>query len=145
MKTFKVIEASILYKNETKLIPLQDGIIINQENVARSWAIELFTVSELTSYFEDLVASQELVEARVVISYPENEPAPLEVVAYSVKKVGDGISVLLRGTIKRARRKYAEGLLSELIDEGLEGPALLERFEKDMKERPALKKDSEEN
>lgn len=144
MKTFKVIEASILSENETKLIPLQDGIIINQENVARSWAIELFTVRELKAYFDDLVASQELVETRVVISYPENEPAPFEVMAYSVKEVGDGISVLFRGTLKRARRKYAEGLLSELIDEGLEGSALLERFEKDMKERPTLKKDTVE-
>lgn len=144
MKTFKVIETSILSKNETTLVPLEDGIIINQENAARSWAIELFTTKELKSYFDDLVATQELVEARVVISYPENEPAPFEVMAYSCVEVGDGISVLFRGTLKRARRKYAEGLLSELIDEGLEGTALLERFEKDMKERPALKKDIEE-
>ncbi|MFC4354147.1 YwpF family protein [Chryseomicrobium palamuruense] len=143
MKTFKVIEASILSENETKRIPLEDGIIINQENIARSWAIELFTVRDLKSFFDDLVASQELVEARVVISYPENEPAPFEVMAYSVKEVGEGISVLFRGTLKRARRKYAEGLLYELIDEGLEGAALLERFEKDMKERPVLKKDQD--
>ena len=127
-------------EHESKLIPLEDGIIINQENEARSWAIELFTTKELKEYFDDLVASQELVEARVVISYPENEPAPFEMMAYSVKAVGDSISVLLRGTLKRARRKYAEGLLAELIEDGFEGDDLLVRFEKAMKERPTLKK-----
>lgn len=144
MKTFKVIEASILSEHESKLIPLEDGIIINQENEARSWAIELFTTKELKEYFDDLVASQELVEARVVISYPENEPAPFEMMAYSVKAVGNSISVLLRGTLKRARRKYAEGLLAELIEDGFEGDDLLVRFEKAMKERPTLKKSEDE-
>lgn len=143
MKTFKVIETSILSANETKLIPLEDGIIINQENAARSWAIELFTTRDLKPYFDSLVDSQELVEARVVISYPENEPAPFEVMVYSVKSIGEQISVLFRGTLKQARRKYAEGLLADLIEDGLEGSELLERFEKDMKERPSLKKDKE--
>lgn len=144
MKTFKVIETSILSQHESKLVPIEDGIIINQENASRSWAIELFTTKDLKPYFDDLVATQEIVEARVVISYPENEPAPFEVMAYSVKQVGDSISVLFRGTLKQARRKYAEGLLAELIEDGFEGDALLERFEKAMKERPVLKEDEDE-
>lgn len=58
-----------------------------------------------------------------------------------VKKIGDHISVLMKGRLKRARSQYAEGLLEELISEGYEGSALLEKFESDMKNRPRLKKD----
>ena len=53
--------------------------------------------------------------------------------------------MLLKGRLKRARSQYAEQLLEELIGEGLEGDELLQRFESDMRSRPRLKKDLDEN
>ena len=141
MKTFKMISISIIRNNEESTIPLVDGIIINQENTARSWILELFIDKTHDAFFKELQVSNEKIDAKVVISYPENEPAAFEVVVYSVKDIGEHISVLLRGTLNLARRKYAESLLSELIEEGLTGEELLTKFEQDMKIRPTLKKD----
>ena len=49
------------------------------------------------------------------------------------------ISVLLKGTLKAQRKRYAEQLLQELLAEGLSNEELLARFENGMKERPKLK------
>lgn len=141
MKTFKMISIDIIKEKEIFSIPLEDGIVINQENTSRSWILELFIDQKHEAFFKQFQSSNEVINARVVISYPENEPAHFEVVTYSVKEIGQHISVLLKGTLKRVRRKYAESLLAELIEEGLSGEELLAKFEQDMKTRPSLKKD----
>ena len=94
------------------------------------------------TFFEQYKCSGELMEVKVIISYPENEPASFEVAVNAVKTIGDYVSVLFTGTLKRVRRKYAEQLLSELVSSGLSGDELISRFEKDMHNRPQLKKDS---
>lgn len=143
LKTFKMISVGILDDDKIVDFPLVDGIIINQENSHRLWVLELFIASEHAAYFDRLKESGELVEARVVISYPGNEPAGFRVTVDVVQQIGDNISVLMKGRLKRARSKYAEHLLEELITEGLGGEELLKRFESDMRERPRLKKDKE--
>lgn len=143
LKTFKMISVGILDDDKIVEFPLVDGIIINQENSHRLWVLELFIASEHEEFFSSLKESGKLVEARVVISYPGNEPAGFRVTVDAVQQIGDNISVLLKGRLKRARSKYAEHLLEELITEGLGGEALLKRFESDMRERPRLKKDEE--
>lgn len=141
MKTFKMISVSIISDHEEVQIAIEDGIVINQENSSRSWILELFTYQKYEAYFNELKMSNKVYVVKVIISYPENEPAHFEVVTYSVKQIGDHLSVLLRGTLKRVRRKYAESLLAELIEDGLTGEELLSKFESDMKTRPALKDD----
>ncbi|MEI4768878.1 YwpF family protein [Psychrobacillus sp. FJAT-51614] len=141
MKTFKMISIDLIREDEVVSIPLEDGIVINQENTSRSWILELFIDKKYENIFQELQSTNELLNVQVIISYPENEPANFEVVTYSVKEIGQHISVLLKGTLKHGRRKYAESLLSELIQEGLTGEELLAKFEKDMKIRPNLKKD----
>ena len=49
------------------------------------------------------------------------------------------VSVLLKGTLNSIRRQYAEQLLLELVEQGLTGNDLLEKFKADMKSRPRLK------
>ncbi len=134
---------SISVFDEGKYIdfPLIDGIIINQENSHRMWILEMFIDGQHKEFFESKICEEELIETKVVISYPENEPAAFRVAVNKVKLIGDHISVLMKGRLKRARSQYAEGLLEELITEGYEGKALLEKFEADMRARPRLKKD----
>lgn len=141
MKTFKMISVSLIHDNEEMPITIEDGIVINQENTSRSWILELFIDQKYEDFFNELKEKNELFNAKVVISYPENEPAHFAVVTYSVKQIGEHLSVLLRGTLKRARGQYAETLLSDLIDDGFTGAELLAKFEHDMKTRPTLKKD----
>lgn len=140
MKTFKMISCSLLADDQTTDLPLLDGIIINQENSHRMWILELFLNADQKEYFEELQAGGDVLEAKVVISYPENEPAAFLLAIDTVQQIGDRLSVLLKGRLKRQRSEYAEQLLGELIDSGLEGADLLERFEHDMRSRPRLKK-----
>ena len=141
MKTFKMLSLGIEVDDQVTDYPVHDGIIINQENTERSWILEMLIDLTHQETFEHLKQTGETIAVQVVISYPGNEPAPFEVVVRAVKVMGDDISVLMKGTLKRARRKYAETLLSELLEDGLEGQELLERFETDMRTRPGLRKD----
>ncbi|MUV05894.1 hypothetical protein GOP80_01660 [Planococcaceae bacterium Storch 2/2-2] len=141
MKTFKMLSISLVENGVFHEYALEDGIIINQENSHRMWVLELYIDAKHQETFERWIEEEKLLEARVVISYPENEPAGFIVTVSEVRKIGSLISVLLKGKLKRARTKYAEQLLKELLEEGLEGDALLERFEHDMRERPRLKQD----
>ncbi len=145
LKTFKMISIDIFFDERFQNFPLRDGIIINQENSHRMWILEIFIDEKHKSFFEDQMKSDELLEAKVVISYPENEPASFRVNIHAVEQIGDHISVLMKGRLKRARSQYAEQLLEELIGEGLGGQSLLTRFESDMRSRPRLKKDFVKN
>lgn len=139
MKTFKMISFGLMTGDQTNYVPMLDGIIINQENSHRMWILEMFLESIHTEQFEKMKEDDALIEAKVVISYPENEPAAFILAVDSVQQIGDRVSVLLKGRLKRQRSEYAEQLLSELIDSGMEGDELLERFESDMRSRPRLK------
>lgn len=141
MKTFKMMSIDLIRDQEIYPISIEDGIVINQENTSRSWILELFIDKKYEEFFNNFQTTNEMIHAKVVISYPENEPAHFEVLTYSVKEIGQHISVLLKGTLKRVRKKYAESLLAELIEDGLSGEELLSKFEHDMKTRPSLKKE----
>ena len=144
MKSFKMLSVGIVTEDSVQDFPLIDGIIINQENSHRLWVLEMFIDQVHQSTFEKWMTDEALLDAKVVISYPENDPAPFRVAVDSVKRIGDNVSVLLKGRLKRARSQYAEQLLEELIGEGLAGDDLLRRFESDMRSRPRLKRDKEE-
>lgn len=145
MKTFKMLSIGILHEGTFIDFPLTDGIIINQENSHRMWILEMFIDAKHREFFENRIFENQLLESKVVISYPENEPAAFRVDVVTVKQINDKISVLLKGRLKRARTQYAEQLLEELIGEGLEAEQLLKRFETDMLARPRLKRDYEED
>ncbi len=140
MKTFKMISFGLMNGDEVDNLPMLDGLIINQENSHRMWILEMFLEAEHKERFEKLKAEEALIEAKVVISYPENEPAAFVLAVDVIEQIGDRVSVLLKGRLKRQRSEYAEQLLSELLEQGLESDALLERFESDMRSRPRLKK-----
>ncbi|WP_438315069.1 YwpF family protein [Sporosarcina sp. FA9] len=140
-----MLSVAITQEGLNQDIPLLDGIIINQENSHRMWILEMFIDQKHKELFEQWKESEQLIDVKVVISYPENEPAAFQVAVQTVKQIGDNISVLLKGRLKRARSEYAEQLLEQLIGEGLQDAALLERFESDMKSRPRLKRDSEKS
>lgn len=141
MKTFKMLSFDLVTKDGMQPFPLVDGIIINQENSHQSWILELFLDRQYRSTFDELLASATVFNVRAVISSPDNDPAPFQVIVHNVQEIGEHISVLLKGTLKIKRSKYAEQLLAELLAEGVSLDKLLERFSHDMKERPKLKND----
>ncbi|MFC4713071.1 YwpF family protein [Planococcus dechangensis] len=141
MKTFKMLSLAVAQGDELTEYPLHDGLIINQENAHRSWVLEMLVDKKHEETFLEMKQTGNVYDVKVVISYPGNEPATFEVIIHAVRQIGDHVSILMKGTLKRARRKYAETLLSELLEDGLAGQELLERFESDMRERPVLRKD----
>ncbi|MFJ8088516.1 YwpF family protein [Lysinibacillus sp. NPDC095746] len=141
MKTFKMLSFDLVTKDGMQPFPLVDGIIINQENSHQSWILELFMDRQYRSIFDELLANATVFNVRAVISFPDNEPAPFQVVVHTVQEIGEYISVLLKGTLKTKRSKYAEQLLAELLVEGVTLDKLLDRFSHGMKERPKLKND----
>ncbi|MFJ7916455.1 MULTISPECIES: YwpF family protein [unclassified Lysinibacillus] len=141
MKTFKMLSFDLVTKDGMQPFPLVDGVIINQENSHQSWILELFMDRQYRSIFDELLANATVFNVRAVISFPDNEPAPFQVVVHTVQEIGEHISVLLKGTLKTKRSKYAEQLLAELLVEGVTLDKLLDRFSHGMKERPKLKND----
>lgn len=141
MKTFKMLSFDLVTKDGMQPFPLVDGIIINQENSHQSWILELFMDRQYRSTFDELLANATVFNVRAVISFPDNEPAPFQVVVHTVQEIGEHISVLLKGMLKTKRSKYAEQLLAELLAEGVTLDKLLDRFSHGMKERPKLKND----
>lgn len=119
--------------------PLIDGIVINQENSHKSWVLELYISREHITTFQQLHTSGEVFDAHVVISFPDNEPAPFTVVVSEIREIQGHFSVLLKGSVKQLRKKYAEQLLKLLLEENLSKEELLKRFEQGMKERPKLR------
>nr|WP_106783562.1 YwpF family protein [Lysinibacillus timonensis] len=139
MKTFKILTFDLITEDGKMNFPLFDGIIINQENLEKTWILELFISKAHKSTFEQLHTSGQSFDAYVVISFPENEPAPFTVSVSNINEIGDNISVLLKGKVRQVRKKYAEQLLKQLLEEDLSKDELLNRFEKGMKERPRLR------
>ena len=144
MKTFKMISLGIVEDGALIDYPVKDGIIINQENSQQSWVLELLLDRGYKETFDAYLASGKAMDVKVVISYPGNEPATFHASVCGLSEIEENISVLMSGTLKRGRRRYAEELLSELLSDGLEGDQLLERFETDMLKRPRLRVDEEE-
>lgn len=139
MKTFKMLSFDLVTEDGLQNFPLVDGIVINQENSHQSWILELFISQEHHPTFYDLLEKKAVFDVRVVISFPENDPAPFQVMVHKVQEIGDHLSVLFKGTLKANRSKYAEQLLAELLSEGISIEELLNRFSNDMRMRPKLK------
>jgi len=139
VKTFKMLSFDLINEEGGLNIPIIDGIVINQENSRKSWILELFLSKDHRSIFENLQNSNEEFEVHVIISFPDNEPAPFKVIVSEIREIGEKITVLLKGSIKARRSKYAEALLKALLNENLAGDELMTNFEKGMRERPRLK------
>lgn len=140
MKTFKML-SFIIENNDgsTNNVPLTDGIIINQENHDQTWLLEILVDEKYREIFEKLKVSEEKFDVQVIISFPENEPAPFTVKVKDILQLDNQISILMIGKIQLLRQKYAEKLLESLLEENLSKDLLLKRFKQGMKERPRLK------
>lgn len=139
LKTFKMLTLERYTEDGFVSYPLVDGIIINQENSHHTWVLEMYVDSEVAEDFKPYFKTEEVLEVRAIISYPDNEPAAFRVVVQGIKELGEQVSILMKGTIKTHRRQYAELLLEKLVEkDGLSGDALVEQFRSDMISRPRI-------
>ncbi|WP_243354373.1 YwpF-like family protein [Bacillus litorisediminis] len=138
MKTFKLISFQIIEGETLQDIPLKDGLIINREDIEKRWLIETFIKEEYVGVFEEAFKNGKELLIQVVITRPENDPAPFRATVVKLKKINESYSVLLEGYINKTRNDYAELLLTYLLDKGISGDQLLEAFKSNMITKPKL-------
>ncbi|MEG0381344.1 MAG: YwpF family protein, partial [Kurthia sp.] len=105
----------------------------------RTWILEMYVQEEYAEDFKKFVQTDEVIEVRAIISYPDNEPAGFRVVVKKIEHLNGQTSVLMQGNLKTQRRQYAELLLEKLVHDGLEGDELIKQFRSDMMTRPRIK------
>lgn len=138
MKTFKLISLQLVDDHGLTDIPIYDGLMINKEDEQNRWLMEAYMDSDQFDFFEKARTEGLEVTAHVVISKKGNEPAAFTMKVLAVRVINGRLSVLSQGSLKRMSH-YAELLLSELIENGLSGDALLREFREKMATKPKLK------
>ncbi|PWI25225.1 hypothetical protein DEX24_09675 [Kurthia sibirica] len=139
MKTFKMLTLERFVDDRFISYPLVDGIIINQENSHHTWILEMYAEEQYAEDFKSFIGTDEVIEVRAIISYPDNEPAAFRVVVKEMKVLNGQVSILFKGTLKTQRRQYAELLLEKLVVDGYSGEDLVKQFRSDMMTRPRIK------
>ena len=114
---------------ELRNFSLSDGILINQENSHNTWILEAFIPATEREVFDALLQSGEVFNARVVISFPDNDPVPFRLITSTIKDINDHVSVLMKGSLVRKKRQNPTEVLKSLLHENLSEQELLQRFE----------------
>ncbi|XVL11675.1 YwpF family protein [Staphylococcus xylosus] len=140
MKSFKAVRFQIVSESGgVTEYELEDGVIINKENSGTGRLLEIvisdFHYETMKTYMED----ETLLDIRVVITRPANDPALFDATIKNISKLEHSISVVFECHIYTLRQVYAESLLEQLIDEGLTGEELKKSFNRMMQSKPRLK------
>lgn len=139
MKSFKLISLEVVENEASVEVPLEDGLILNKEDERSTWLLEAYTDLSLYDYFKKIYEQKQDIIVEVVISKKDNTPAYFQTKICSLIKFEKYISVLFEGHLRRNKSDYSELLLENLVQKGLEGPALLTEFKEKMKSKPKLK------
>ncbi|QPA24950.1 YwpF-like family protein [Mammaliicoccus fleurettii] len=140
MKTFKAVRFQIVSENSTVTeYELIDGIIINKENSGTGWLLEIIISDVHQEQMEQYMAEEKLLDIRVVITRPSNDPALFDATIKHITPLKESISVVFECHIYTLRQVYAESLLEQLVNEGLEGDELITTFNRMMQSKPRLK------
>ncbi|ALM57571.1 MULTISPECIES: YwpF-like family protein [Staphylococcus] len=140
MKTFKAVRFQIVSENGgVTEYELEDGVIINKENSGTGWLLEIVISDFHYETMKQYMNNEDLLDIRVVITRPANDPALFDATIKNISQLDDTISVVFECHIYTLRQVYAESLLEQLIDEGLTGEELKKSFNRMMQSKPRLK------
>lgn len=140
MKTFKAVRFQIVSENDgVTEYELEDGVIINKENSGTGWLLEIVISDFHYETMKQYMNNEDLLDIRVVITRPANDPALFDATIKNISQLDDTISVVFECHIYTLRQVYAESLLEQLIDEGLTGEELKKSFNRMMQSKPRLK------
>ncbi|ARK31804.1 YwpF-like family protein [Halalkalibacter krulwichiae] len=137
MKTFKLYSLSLLEGKDgnvhQKLVPIEDGLIINMENQDKLWYIEAVVSGDYFSYFNSVKENQGHVLVDVVITSKGNHPAAMITNVHTITKLSnESISVLLEAKLALKKDDIIEDVLKELVQEGYSQEELLREFKNKM-------------
>ena len=142
MKTFKAVRFQIVNENGgVSEYEIEDGVIINKEGSGTGWLLEIIISNEHYETFKTYMDDKQLLDIRVVITRPANDPALFDATVKNVSNFKKSMSVVLECHIYTLRQVYAESLLEELVDDGLTGEELKKTFNRMMQSKPKLKEE----
>ena len=76
MKTFKAVRFQIVNENGgVSEYEIEDGVIINKEGSGTGWLLEIVISNEHYETFKTYMDDKQLLDIRVVITRPANDPA----------------------------------------------------------------------
>lgn len=130
MKTFKLISLRFIGEKDAVDILLEDGLIINKEEENKTWLIEVFVVDTYLTFFQTALEEDRELFVETIITRADNAPVSFRVRVKSIRKLDARITVLLEGTLEKARSSSPEQTLEELIEQGFSGEELLTEFQK---------------
>ncbi|GAE28338.1 hypothetical protein JCM9140_4558 [Halalkalibacter wakoensis JCM 9140] len=136
VKTFKLYSLSLLEGKEgevnQRLIPIEDGLIINMENQSQTWFIEAVIDHEYYDYFKKVKENSGHILVDVIITSKDNHPAAMITKVQTISKLSKGISVLLEAKLALKRDVIIEDVLKDLVNEGYSDEQLLTQFHNKM-------------
>jgi hypothetical protein len=136
LKTFKLYSLSLLEGNgecvDQKLIPIQDGLIVNMENQKQTWYIEAVISKEYTDYFKKVKENKGHILVDVIITSKDNHPAAMITNVQTITELSNNISVLLEAKLALKRDVIIEDVLKDLVNEGYSEEQLLAEFHNKM-------------
>lgn len=140
MKTFKAVRFQIVSENSSVAeYELLDGLIINKENSGTGWVLEIVISDIHQEQMQAYMEAETLLDIRVVITRPSNDPALFDATIKHITPLNGSISVVFECHIYTLRQVYAENLLEQLVNEGMQGQELITTFNRMMKSKPRLK------
>lgn len=141
MKTFKLVSLKISHPHQqvkNQEIDLIDGLVINKEDEGRRWLLEVYVEKKYEELFTQLKELEQEVKIEATISRKDNDPASFITTVQSVSTMEENMSVLFNGNLV-GKANISESILTELIDEGLQGNALLEEFKKRVSDKKNIR------
>ncbi|AYU55723.1 Uncharacterised protein [Staphylococcus piscifermentans] len=146
MKTFKAVRFQIVTENGGVIeYELYDGVIINKEQSGTGWLLEIVISDNHYDMMKEYMDNEALLDIRVVITRPSNDPALFDATIKNISLYeNEKMSVIFDCHVYTLRQVYAENLLAQLVDEGLEGEELKKSFNRMMQSKPRLKDERKE-
>ncbi|WP_108668895.1 YwpF family protein [Peribacillus acanthi] len=142
MKSFKLVSFQIMTGiKQTEDVELQDGLIINKEDEHNRWLLEAFVTEDEFQRIGPFL-KEDNIWIQVVITKKENDPAAFETKILHKKKVQNYYSILFEGHLKNLKIEYAELLLENLVQQGVQGEQLVEEFKRKIRIRPKISSSS---
>ena len=94
VKTFKAVRFQIIENGGITEFELEDGVIINKENSGTGWLLEVVISNAhyetMKKYYDD----QTLLDIRVVITRPSNDPALFDATIKSISEFETTMSIV---------------------------------------------------
>lgn len=140
MKSFKLISLQLVTEDRQLIdIEFKHGLIINKESHSNSWMVEALVHPTHYQDLEHILPhDRDHIIIQVVITDAGNDPAIFQT-ALTTHRLSDGhVSLLFDGQIQNTRNKYAEILLTDLLQKGLTGDSLLNAFKENLRSKRKL-------